>query len=155
MLQLTAFSACMYSPELSPELLLLLPIIYENPKINKKQILSENKGKSGIYRWTNFLNDNSYIGSSVNLSRRLSCYYSKSQMENILKIGKSAIYSAILKHGLSKFQLEILEYCETSQLLKREDHFRNLLKPEYNIAQYASAPFLVCGAKKTFWAIKG
>jgi hypothetical protein len=49
-LQLTAFSECMHSPELNPEFLLLLPIIYENAKIQKKQILSENKGKSGIYR---------------------------------------------------------------------------------------------------------
>jgi group I intron endonuclease len=63
-------------------------------------------------------------------------------METKLKKGKSAIYSAILKHGLSNFKLEILEYCDSSEVLKREDHFLNLLKPEYNIAKYASAPIL-------------
>jgi hypothetical protein len=33
-------------------------------------------------------------------------------METQLKRGKSAIYSSILKHGLSKFKLEIILYCE-------------------------------------------
>jgi len=32
-------------------------------------------------------------------------------MEAVLKISKSAIYSAILNLGISFFKLEILEYC--------------------------------------------
>jgi hypothetical protein len=36
---------------------------YENPDIQKKQIYSENKGKAGIYRSTNFIIGKQYIGS--------------------------------------------------------------------------------------------
>lgn len=30
-------------------------------------ILKENKGKTGIYKWTNKLNNECYVGSSINL----------------------------------------------------------------------------------------
>lgn len=42
---------------------------YDNALINKSKILLENKGKSGIYRWINKLNNNSYVGSGLNLSK--------------------------------------------------------------------------------------
>jgi len=32
---------------------------YENPEIQKDKIYSENKGKSGIYRWKNQINGKS------------------------------------------------------------------------------------------------
>lgn len=63
-----------------------------------------------------------------------------------MKIGKSAIISAILKHGLSNFKLEILEYCDSYEVLKREDDFMNLLKPEYNIIKIAGSPL---GSKRS------
>jgi group I intron endonuclease len=52
------------------------------------------------------------------------------------------ICEALLKYGYSGFSLEILVYCDSSEVLEREDHFLNLLNPEYNNAKYASAPFL-------------
>lgn len=54
-------------------------------------------------------------------------------METQLKKGKSAIHSSILKYGLSNFQLGILEYCEPSDAVSREQYYIDLLKPEYNI----------------------
>jgi hypothetical protein len=39
----------------------------------------------------------------VNLSRRLAHYYSKKSMKTELKKGKSAIYSSLIKYGISKF----------------------------------------------------
>jgi hypothetical protein len=30
--------------------------VYENAKLQEKQIMQENKGKSGIYKWTNKIN---------------------------------------------------------------------------------------------------
>ena len=53
------------------------------------------------------------------------------------------ICCALLKHDHSNFSLEILEYCEISELLIREKYYlaeRKLLKPEYNIAQDPTAP---------------
>lgn len=38
---------------------------------NKKALLSDNKGKPGIYRFVNLLNGKTNVGSSVDLSRRL------------------------------------------------------------------------------------
>lgn len=43
---------------------------YSNVDLQKKNILKENKGKSGIYRWVNNVNGNSYIGSAINLNVR-------------------------------------------------------------------------------------
>ena len=54
--------------------------IYEDPFSIKKTIIKENKGKSGIYRWTNLLSVKSYIGSSINLGRRLRLYYNFSHL---------------------------------------------------------------------------
>jgi hypothetical protein len=51
-------------------------ILYNDSEFNKYKALKENKDKSGVYRWVNKLNNESYIGSSVNLIRRLSQYYS-------------------------------------------------------------------------------
>jgi hypothetical protein len=45
--------------------------IYENAYVDKPQIFKENKGKSGIYRWTNLVNGSFYIGSAVDLTKRL------------------------------------------------------------------------------------
>jgi hypothetical protein len=43
--------------------------------VMKVEILKENKGKAGIYRFVNIVNGKSYVGSSVNLSIRLGKYY--------------------------------------------------------------------------------
>jgi group I intron endonuclease len=45
------------------------------------------------------------------------------------------IYKSLLKHGYSKFSLEILEYCTLDNLIEKERYYINLLKPEYNIIQ--------------------
>jgi len=116
----------------------LIPIkIYSNAEADKATILKENQNKSGIYMWKNLTNDKCYIGSAVNLSKRLPCYYSTAFMENYLKYSKSSIYSALLKHGYSNFSLTILEYCEPEQCLEREDYYLCSLPHEYNILEKA------------------
>lgn len=47
---------------------------YENAELLKDMILKDNKGKSGIYRWVNNINNKTYIGSGVNLTKRLRSY---------------------------------------------------------------------------------
>ena len=109
-------------------------VIYSNSNLNKSDIIKENKGKSGIYRWTNLLSVKSYIGSSINLGRRLRLYYNFSHLNG--KNKNSLIHKALLKYGYYNFKLEILEYCDTVNCIEREQFYRaalDLLKPEYNI----------------------
>jgi hypothetical protein len=52
------------------------PVIsYPNAQISKKDILKDNRGKTGIYMWTNLKSGLTYVGSALNLSRRLTNYY--------------------------------------------------------------------------------
>lgn len=52
-------------------------VVYNNAEEYKDIILADNKHKAGIYVWTHIESSKKYIGSSVNLSRRLSYYFSK------------------------------------------------------------------------------
>ena len=49
------------------------------------------------------------------------------------------ISRALIKYGYSNFILEILEYCDVSALLEREQYYLDLLKPAYNIAKIAGS----------------
>lgn len=48
--------------------------IYENAYTMKKVIFSENQGKSGISMFTNKLTNDTYIGQSIDISKRLKNY---------------------------------------------------------------------------------
>ena len=50
-----------------------------------------------------------------------------------------SINKALLKYGYSGFQLEILEYCEPSDVIDREQYYIDLLVPEYNILKIAGS----------------
>jgi len=83
----------------------------------------------------NKINGNYYIGSSSNLHVRLYTYYSLRS----LAISNRPIDRALLKHGFSNFRFEILEYCSYEDILKREQYYLDLLKPQYNIATIAGS----------------
>jgi group I intron endonuclease len=116
----------------------LIPVLtYNNVDIDKSRVYEENRNKSGVYRLVNKINGKSYIGSSVNLSRRFRIYYSLNSIKRKLNKGSSAIYSALLKYSHDNFSLDILEYCNPDTLIKREQYYIDQLKPEYNILQIA------------------
>jgi group I intron endonuclease len=109
---------------------LVIPVItYSNTERDKSIIYKENKNKSGIYRWTNLVTGESYVGSSLSLTKRFRDYYKK-------ETKRLVIYNAIHKHGHHNFSLDILEYCSPDIAIKREQHYINLLKPEYNILKW-------------------
>lgn len=105
-----------------------LPIYY-NADVQKKKILGETRKKAGVYLWKNLVNEYKYVGSSVNLKKRFYDYYSVEYLK--VKRGKLINFS-LLYNGYSNFSLEILEYCDIKDLLKREKYYIGLLKPEYN-----------------------
>jgi len=112
---------------------------YTNPELDKNIIYFENNNRSGIYRWTNKINNKCYVGSSINLTKRLRYYYSLKFLQKTLLKEKSLIYSAILKYGYSNFSLDILEYCNIENLIEREQYYINNLKPKYNICKIANS----------------
>jgi group I intron endonuclease len=77
----------------------------------------------------------------VDLTKRLRQYYSAGYLKNELLINKSIIYKALVKYGYSGFQLEILEYCEPRDRIKREQYYLDLLAPVYNILKIAGSHF--------------
>ena len=77
----------------------------------------------------------SYIGSSINLNKRFCTYFSLKHLGKLKR--SSVIYSAILKYSYLNFSLDILEYCKSELLIKREQYYIDLLKPEYNISKIA------------------
>jgi hypothetical protein len=45
----------------------------------------------------------------------------------------------LLKYGYANFSLEILEYCEPTKCIEREQYYMDLFKPEYNILKTAGS----------------
>jgi GIY-YIG catalytic domain-containing protein len=110
-------------------------IIYINADTDKLNLFADNRGKVGVYRWINKISGNTYVGSSINISVRMYTYFS---LRSLAKSNRP-IDRALLKYGFSNFSLEILEYCNEDNVLKREQYFIDLLKPEYNIVQTAGS----------------
>jgi group I intron endonuclease len=115
---------------------LIIPVkLYSNAMDDRSAIIAENKGKSGVYRWTNLTTGSIYIGSSIDLGRRFREYYRYDLLAN--KRANSIIHRALLKYGYSFFSVEVLEYCNKEETFTREQFYLDLLKPAYNI--YKSA----------------
>jgi group I intron endonuclease len=112
---------------------------YYNVGIQKIEILKANRKKSGVYRWRNLITNKSYIGSATNIERRLRDYFSSSFLRKELKRGKSLIYASIIKHDYSNFNLDILEYCEAKDVIKLEQKYLDVIKPEYNLCKTAGS----------------
>jgi group I intron endonuclease len=113
----------------------VIPVVrYANADLDKSILYRENIGKSGIYSWVNKINGKNHIGSSISLSYKLSLYYSLYSLREVK--GSIIIQRALLKYGYSNFSIHILEYCELSVLIAREQYYINLLKPEYNNKYY-------------------
>jgi group I intron endonuclease len=117
-----------------------MPVVsYINLERDKFIIYEENRNKSGIYRWNNLITGSSYVGSAVNLTKRLSNYFSTTFLKKELRRSNSIISNSLLKYGYNKFSLDILEYCEASVLIKREQYYLDTLKCEYNILKIANS----------------
>jgi group I intron endonuclease len=79
------------------------------------------------------VNGKSYVGSGVNLTKRLRSYYNNKELNK----NPRPIQDALLKYGHKNFSLDILEYCPNTKLLEKEQFYLDLLIPEYNILKYA------------------
>lgn len=82
---------------------------------------------AGVYRITNIITGDFYIGSSCNIKQRWANHKSPSQWKHQ---PNSKLYKDMSQYGLDNFIFEILE--ETSSLKEREQYWIERLKPSYN-----------------------
>ena len=83
----------------------------------------------GIYKITNAITGDFYIGSSKDVKRRWiehKCQYTWNKCPN------SPMYHDMRKYGTDKFVFEILEVVEESFLKEKEQEFIETLNPTYN-----------------------
>ena len=84
---------------------------------------------SGVYKITNTITGDFYIGSSKDINRRWTQHKCKYTWN---KCPSNQMYIDMQKFGLDKFVFEILEEVEIEKLKEKEQKFIETLKPNYN-----------------------
>jgi hypothetical protein len=72
--------------------------VYTDLQNNKVSLIRENNKLTGIYMWIHNKSGKKYVGSSLNLGRRLRSYFNKS---SLIKSKTMPICRSLLKHGYS------------------------------------------------------
>ena len=84
---------------------------------------------SGIYKITNTITGDFYIGSSKDVKSRWTCHKCKSTWK---QHPNNPMYLDMQKYGTDKFAFEILEEVEVDKLKEAEQQFIELSNPTYN-----------------------
>ena len=83
----------------------------------------------GIYKITNTVTGDFYIGSSKDVKQRWASHKKPSRWK---KCSNNPLYIDMQKYGLDKFDFQILEEVEIEKLKETEQQFIETLKPTYN-----------------------
>ena len=84
---------------------------------------------SGIYKITNVITNDFYIGSSKNVKKRWTAHKAPSRWN---EHPNSQMYLDMQKFGVNSFIFEILAEAEIDRLKEKEQQFIETLKPTYN-----------------------
>ena len=84
---------------------------------------------SGIYKITNTITGDFYIGSSKNVKQRWRAHKCPSSWN---KCPNNPLYLDMNKYGLDKFDFQVIEEVEADKLKEKEQQFIETLKPTYN-----------------------
>ena len=76
--------------------------IFNDPYYQKDEIFKLTRNMPGCYIWLNRNNNKCYVGSSMNLAKRLYFYYG---YKTVKILYTSLIISALLAHGMNNFTL--------------------------------------------------
>jgi len=107
---------------------------------DRKVFLKEFNNKSGIYLLHNNVNGKQYVGSGIDLRKRLSTYYFPSRLMDGRHISNS-----LLKYGHFSFSVVILDVlgitgsCNKIELISKEQEYLNLYKPILNLNPLAGS----------------
>lgn len=83
---------------------------------------------TGVYKITNLITGDLYVGSSVNLSRREKQHFSKKRFGHTQRFDED-----IERYGVENFSFSVLERCDKKNLKEREQHYLQKLQPKYNV----------------------
>ena len=83
----------------------------------------------GIYKITNIITGDFYIGSSKDIKRRWANHKCPSSLK---RFPNNQLYQDMRKYGVDNFDFQILAEVEESFLKEREQYFIETLKPTYN-----------------------
>ena len=83
----------------------------------------------GIYKITNTITGDFYIGSSKDVKRRWAAHKWPSRWK---RYPNNQMYLDMQKYGVEKFVFEILTEVEPEELKEKEQQFIETLKPTYN-----------------------
>ena len=84
---------------------------------------------SAVYKITNTITGDFYIGSSKDVKKRWTSHKCQSTWN---KCPNNQMYLDMRKYGKDKFVFEVLEVVEIDKLKEKEQYFIELLKPAYN-----------------------
>ena len=84
---------------------------------------------SGVYKITNTITNDFYIGSSKNVKQRWAHHKCPSEWK---KHPNNSLYNDMQKYGVDKFDFQILTIAEPEHLKEAEQQFIEKLKPTYN-----------------------
>ena len=83
----------------------------------------------GVYALTNQTSGKQYVGSAVNIERRIKKHM---WMLATNQHPSARLSQACAKHGVGVFICEVLEECSETMLIEREQFWIDKLKPRYN-----------------------
>lgn len=89
---------------------------------------------SGIYIIKSTINDKCYVGSAISIIRRIRDH--KNFLRNDKHYNKK-LQNHYNKYGIDSLSYNILEYCDKSILIEREQYFIDNLRPFFNICKIA------------------
>ena len=84
---------------------------------------------SGVYKITNTITGDFYIGSSKDVKRRWANHKCKSKWNECIN---SQLYQNMQKYGVDNFSFQILAEVEQDKLKEAEQKFIETLNPTYN-----------------------
>lgn len=87
----------------------------------------------GIYKITNKITNDAYIGQSIEIENRIRDH---KKLYNWERENNKKLYQAFIEFGLENFEFEVLEECNSDQLSEREEYwiaYYNTYPNQYNM----------------------
>lgn len=82
---------------------------------------------TGIYKITNTITNDFYIGQAKNIKKRFYNHRCKKHYSN------PKLHDDIEKYGIENFRLDVLEECSIEELRTKELQYIHELNPQYNV----------------------